>query len=105
MQELPPGAVYIIPVRLDKCEIPTDLAHLHRIDWFENDCEIELNKALDYVDSQNRQAEREQFRAESADNAAGSRSGSDGSGAARDVRAAPSRTCPADTGILSFAPD
>lgn len=32
---LPPGEIYIIPVRLEKCDMPESLGHLHRVDLFE----------------------------------------------------------------------
>lgn len=37
MDELLPGDIFIIPLRVDDCEIPERLAHLHVLDWDEGD--------------------------------------------------------------------
>ena len=34
--EQPEGAIFIIPARLDDCEVPDRLQHLHRVDLFES---------------------------------------------------------------------
>lgn len=34
-KEIPEGEIYLVPVRLDRCEIPQAIAHLHRVDAFE----------------------------------------------------------------------
>jgi hypothetical protein len=52
MQELPPGAVYVIPLRLDNCTVPEDLGHLHRIDWFAADGPEKFEIALQNVAAQ-----------------------------------------------------
>lgn len=37
MEVLSEGEIFIIPVRLEKCEMPASLRHLHRVDLFEKD--------------------------------------------------------------------
>ncbi len=32
---LDPGEIFIIPVRLEKCDMPASLSHLHRVDLFD----------------------------------------------------------------------
>ena len=32
LEEVPPGQVYLIPVRLDDCDVPDALAGLHYVD-------------------------------------------------------------------------
>jgi hypothetical protein len=39
-------AVFLIPVRLEECEIPPSLAKLHSIDWFKRDGHERLLRAL-----------------------------------------------------------
>jgi hypothetical protein len=46
LSELPEGATYLIPVRLDDSDIPDPLAHLHCVDLFEVDGWKTLLKAL-----------------------------------------------------------
>jgi len=43
---LPEGRVFIIPVRLDDCAVPSDLAHLQWVDYFEPDGAARLKKTL-----------------------------------------------------------
>ena len=43
---LPDGQVYIIPVRLEKCEMPESLRHLHRVDLFKTGGYKKLLSAL-----------------------------------------------------------
>lgn len=35
-QRLPPGRIFLIPVRLEPCELPESLAHLHCVDLFDS---------------------------------------------------------------------
>lgn len=42
----PEGAIYIVPVRLEKCEVPERLSHIHYIDLFKADGYDRLLKAL-----------------------------------------------------------
>jgi hypothetical protein len=62
MQELPEGTVYTIPLRLDDCAIPDDLAHLHTIDWFRPDGQARLASAFENVAQQKILRERDEFR-------------------------------------------
>lgn len=43
---LPVDDIFIIPVRLEKCEMPDSLIHLHRVDLFEADGYRKLSRAL-----------------------------------------------------------
>ena len=45
-RSLPSGGVFIIPVRLEKCEMPDTLRHLHRVDLFETGGYGKLIRAL-----------------------------------------------------------
>jgi hypothetical protein len=36
-EEKPPGTIFLIPVKLDACEVPLELEHLHWINLFEGD--------------------------------------------------------------------
>lgn len=40
------GDVFIIPVRLEKCDMPESLGHLHRVDLFESGGHKKLIRAL-----------------------------------------------------------
>jgi hypothetical protein len=40
------GEIFIIPVRLEKCEMPESLSHLHRVDLFEPNGFRKLLRAL-----------------------------------------------------------
>jgi len=43
---LPDGEIFIIPARLEKCDMPDSLRHLHRVDLFETDGYKKLKHAL-----------------------------------------------------------
>jgi|SRR4026207_180120 len=43
---LPDGEIFIIPARLEKCDLPNSLSHLHRVDLFEADGYKKLMRAL-----------------------------------------------------------
>jgi len=43
---LPDGEIFIIPARLEKCDLPNSLSHLHRVDLFEADGYKKLMVAL-----------------------------------------------------------
>ena len=43
---LPDGEIFIIPARLEKCDMPDSLRHLHRVDLFETDGYKKLMRAL-----------------------------------------------------------
>ncbi len=45
-QELPEGVIYIIPVRLDSCEVPSRLSMYQWVDFFENGEKERLTKAI-----------------------------------------------------------
>lgn len=49
---LPTGEVFIIPARLEKCDMPEPLRRLHRVDLFEADgCKKLIRSLRKYVDS------------------------------------------------------
>ena len=43
---LPDGEIFIIPARLEKCDLPKSLSHLHRVDLFEANGYKKLMHAL-----------------------------------------------------------
>lgn len=43
---LPEGEIFIIPARLENCDLPESLRHLHRVDLFEDDGYKKLIRAL-----------------------------------------------------------
>lgn len=43
---LPDDGIFIIPARLEKCDLPNSLRHLHRVDLFEADGYKKLMQAL-----------------------------------------------------------
>jgi hypothetical protein len=45
--ERPPGAIFLIPARLDECEVPERLQHLQRVDLFRPDGRDQLFRALE----------------------------------------------------------
>ena len=50
LETIPEGDVYLIPVRLDNCEVPTKLEHLHWVDYFEQGGAVKLvNAVADYL--------------------------------------------------------
>src|SRR5205823_116971 len=34
LTEIPEGHIFVIPVRIDECNIPESIRHLHYVDWF-----------------------------------------------------------------------
>ena len=46
VDSLPDGEIFIIPARLEKCDLPNSLSHLHRVDLFEADGYKKLMRAL-----------------------------------------------------------
>jgi hypothetical protein len=44
-----PGTIFVIPIRLEECEIPGRLSKLHYVDLFEKDGPFKLKQALDLV--------------------------------------------------------
>lgn len=46
VDSLPNGEIFIIPARLEKCDLPKSLSHLHRVDLFEDDGYKKLMRAL-----------------------------------------------------------
>lgn len=46
LDELPEGSIYIIPARLDACEVPRSLKHLHWVNVFEPDGHNKLLAAV-----------------------------------------------------------
>lgn len=42
----PEGTIYIVPVRLEECDVPERLAHIHYLDLFRADGYEKLVKAL-----------------------------------------------------------
>ena len=43
---LPEGEIFIIPARLENCDLPESLRHLHRVDLFEDDGYKKLIRTL-----------------------------------------------------------
>jgi formylglycine-generating enzyme required for sulfatase activity len=48
LKQTPEGAIYLIPARLEECEVPDRLADLHWVDLFEPDGFEYLKRSLDY---------------------------------------------------------
>jgi biotin operon repressor len=48
LEKIPEGDVYIIPIRLDKCEVPTALITRQWLDWNEPNAQKRLLEAFDY---------------------------------------------------------
>jgi hypothetical protein len=50
LDTIPEGEVYLIPVRLDECDVPSKLNHLHWVDYFAEGGQTKLLDALqDYL--------------------------------------------------------
>lgn len=47
-QEQPEGIIFLIPLRLDECDLPEQLKHLHRVDFYEEGGYERLVKALQH---------------------------------------------------------
>jgi formylglycine-generating enzyme required for sulfatase activity len=52
LDQMPDEAIYLIPARLEACDVPERLADLHWVDLFEEDGFEKLTQALDYELSQ-----------------------------------------------------
>ena len=37
LEEIPEGQIFVIPVRLDECQVPASFQHIHHVDLFEAD--------------------------------------------------------------------
>jgi formylglycine-generating enzyme required for sulfatase activity len=48
LDKMPEGSIYLIPARLEQCEVPDRLSHLHRVDLFESDGFEYLTRSLDF---------------------------------------------------------
>lgn len=48
LDRMPEGAIFLIPARLEKCDVPDRLSHLHWVDLFEDDGFDKLTQALDF---------------------------------------------------------
>jgi formylglycine-generating enzyme required for sulfatase activity len=48
LDEMPEDTIYLIPARLEPCEVPRRLSKLHRVDLFEPDGFENLKEALDF---------------------------------------------------------
>lgn len=46
-EEQPEGTIFLVPVRLDECEVPAQLGHLHWVNLFEPNGMAKLRRALD----------------------------------------------------------
>jgi phosphoglycolate phosphatase-like HAD superfamily hydrolase len=44
----PAGKIFIVPIRLDDCQIPDALKHVHYLDWFASDAHEHLSRSLDF---------------------------------------------------------
>jgi hypothetical protein len=42
LETIPAGQIYLIPVRLDDCDVPSQLGHLHWVDYFGPDGPVKL---------------------------------------------------------------
>jgi hypothetical protein len=54
VQMQPEDAVYLIPVRLDACQLPRSMAHLHAVDLFESEGFARLEESIRYAWRQSR---------------------------------------------------
>ena len=54
VQMQPEDAVYLIPVRLDACQIPRSMAHFHAVDLFESEGFARLEESIRYAWRQSR---------------------------------------------------
>lgn len=45
-QEFPLGAIFLIPVRFDECEVPQELARYQHVDWFSRDGPGQVLRAI-----------------------------------------------------------
>ncbi len=48
LEEMPEGAIYLIPARLERCQVPERLKDLHGVDLFEPDGFEYLTRSLDF---------------------------------------------------------
>jgi hypothetical protein len=48
-QEMPAGRIYVIPVRLDECDVPSPLRKFHWVNWFEDFGKRLLLKTLEHA--------------------------------------------------------
>ncbi len=48
LEEMPEGAIYLIPARLESCQVPDRLSELHWVDLFEPDGFEYLKRSLDF---------------------------------------------------------
>jgi formylglycine-generating enzyme required for sulfatase activity len=48
LDKMPEGSIYLIPARLEPCEVPDRLSHLHWVDLFESDGFEYLVRSLDF---------------------------------------------------------
>jgi formylglycine-generating enzyme required for sulfatase activity len=48
LEEMPEGAIYLIPARLESCQVPDRLSELHWVDLFEPDGFEYLTRSLDF---------------------------------------------------------
>ncbi len=46
-ESMPEGRIYIIPIRLDECDVPTRLKNLHWVNYFEQDGHDKLLRAVE----------------------------------------------------------
>jgi hypothetical protein len=60
VQMQPEDAVYLIPVRLDACQIPTSMAHLHAVDLFESEGFARLEDSIRHAWRQSRAKKEKQ---------------------------------------------
>lgn len=57
LDQMPEGAIFLIPARLEPCQVPDRLSNLHWVDLFEPDGFVKLRQALDF-EIRKRQPER-----------------------------------------------
>lgn len=58
--EKPEGKIFLIPIKLDECDVPTRLTHLHWVNLYEDNGYTNLCKALDVHSEKSFQSYQEQ---------------------------------------------
>jgi DNA-binding Lrp family transcriptional regulator len=48
LEEIPEGDIFIIPIRLEECEVPSSLLSKHWLDWYSKDAKEKLLRVFDY---------------------------------------------------------
>lgn len=48
LETIPEGDIFIIPIRFDKCKVPSELSKLHWLDYFASDAKERLINSIQY---------------------------------------------------------